>query len=115
MKRAIAVALLGIFVLSLPTIVFAQVSGGKPKPNSMTVAPTSLTATCTVGSVDSKSSSFTCTSSTGGKTYQFSSATVFQLGDAGSSGSNLKSGMTVQIQYHTTGVTLVADTVTVAP
>jgi hypothetical protein len=115
MKRAIAAALSGIFILSLTTVVFAQVSGGKPKANSLTVAPSSLTTSCTVATVDTKSSSFSCTNSAGGQTYQFSSATVFQLGGAGSSSGKLQSGMNVKIQYHTSGATLIADTITVAP
>ena len=122
MKRAIAaMALTSAFVLSLPTCVSAQDTDGKPQPSSVTMTRLSSTTNCTVGTVDSELRTFTCRSEQSSHSYRVSSSTVFQVGGAEPSFGALKSGMTVRVQYHSSGTTLVAgtalvaDTVTAAP
>jgi hypothetical protein len=113
MNRAIAaVALTGIFVLSSPTCVFAQGGGGKGGPMAPAMAPAMapslLVAKCTVKAVNTTAMTFKC----GSISYQASTSTTFQLGNAGSSFAGLAVGMAVTVSYQYSGATYLAVSVT---
>src|SRR5258705_489423 len=111
MKRAIAVAACtGVMVFSPLSYLFAQAGGGKGGAGATMMAPAPmaqapLMASCTVGSVDSKNLTFVCS----GESYGVSTATVFQLGSAGTRFAGLKAGMAVTVTYHSVGSSELAD------
>ena len=120
MNRSIAsAALICGFLLAVPTIACAQLGGGKGGAKSATApmlgSSPSLPVSCKVDAVDAKAFQFSCTGQQGSQTYQVYSTTVFQLGTAGSSFYDLKTGMAVQVQTHISGTTIVADSVATSP
>jgi hypothetical protein len=109
MNRAIAAVLLaGSIAICLPTGVFAQGGGGKGSPMSAPTAPSPMMASCTVKSVDANAMTFNC----GRVVYEVTTNTVFQLGSAGTSFSNLTVGMAVTVTYQSSGSNNVAASVT---
>lgn len=113
MNGSIATAVItGLFLFSLETGASAQMGGGRTSPStSSSTMSTESTVTCTVSSVDTASSSFVCgTNRHDSHTYQVTSSTAF----SGTSLAQLAAGMSVQVQYHMSGTTAVADSVTAA-
>lgn len=105
MAQAIATGVVaGVFLLSMSSGALAQLGGGRTINSAPSRQGTTATVNCTVGSVMARVSRFGC----GGQSFQVTSSTGF----SGTSLSQLHTGMAVQVQYHTSGAGLVADSVT---
>ena len=120
MARSIAtLALAGAFVLVQSTCVFAQVSGGKPHPGSLSnVTPmlgSSPPLACKVGVVNTAANAFSCTSADGVKTFTVYATTTYKLSSGGTGLASLKTGTPVAVGYHGAGTALIADSVESTP